>query len=77
MAETGFGGLLSGGMTGSPLRRQPVSPLGVLVFVACMLLGIAAGKLTGMPALVALFALVGMYFLFSIKVAKQWSGWRY
>jgi hypothetical protein len=73
MAETGFGGLLSGGISGAPLRNRPVSSLGLLAFFASLLSGIAVAKVLAAPLAAAAFALIGLYFLLALKVANQWE----
>lgn len=65
--------MLSGVRTASPLRTQPVSPLGALVFAFIMMAGGVTVALTNTPALLPAFAVVGLYFLFAVKVAKQWE----
>jgi regulator of protease activity HflC (stomatin/prohibitin superfamily) len=57
----------------SPVRRQPVSEIGVLVFNGCLIVGIGLTALMQKPWYAIGFALVGLYFLFAIKVAKQWE----
>ena len=57
----------------SVVRSQVVSSIGALAFLACMLAGIAVSALAGKAYGVLAGAVVGAYFLFSIKVAKQWE----
>ena len=45
----------------------------LLLFVSCLLVGLAAWQLTGQPAVAILGALVGMYLLFAIKIVRQWE----
>lgn len=53
--------------------EQPVSSIGALLFFACMLAGAGVAALARSPYPFVVFALVGLYLLFSIKVAKQWE----
>ena len=56
------------------LKAQIVSPVGAAVFVICVVAGaIGAEFLDRHPAPMVIGALVGLYFLFSIKVADQWE----
>ena len=73
MSTSGFASLTGGTITGSPLRAQPVSTMGALVFVACLIVGIAAGAFWKLPAITVVVLLIGIYFLFAIKVALQWE----
>jgi regulator of protease activity HflC (stomatin/prohibitin superfamily) len=55
-------------------RESPhISPLGVLIFVVCMVTGGALTALYNNPAGVIVAAPVGLYFLFAIRVAAQWE----
>jgi len=56
-----------------PLRSQPFSQIGLAVFVLCLLAGIGLSRIFDRPAIIASGALVGLYFLFAIKVASQWE----
>jgi regulator of protease activity HflC (stomatin/prohibitin superfamily) len=62
---------LSGG--GAPLRAQQVSPIGAAIFILCMLAAAGLTALTGKPICMVGGALIGVYFLFAIKVANQWE----
>ena len=55
------------------VRMEVGNPVAVTAFLVCTAAGVAAGVLTRQPALVVAGALLGAYFLFSIKVAKQWQ----
>jgi len=61
------------GTGGSPLRTQQVSQVGLALFVLCLLAGIGLAKALDRPGFIASGALVGVYFLFAIKVASQWE----
>jgi regulator of protease activity HflC (stomatin/prohibitin superfamily) len=54
-------------------ENQPVSHLGVLVFVVAAVLGVTATVLTAQPAWALSLLPIGAYFLFALKVAKQWE----
>jgi len=47
--------------------------VGVALFVACIAIGGAISALTQNPAGVIVGAIVGIYFIFAIKVADQWE----
>lgn len=58
----------------SPLpMRQVVSELGLAAFLASVLAGILLAAVTQKPAAALLGALTGAYFLFAVKVARQWE----
>ena len=59
--------------SGSPLRTQQVSPIAAAVFIICMLAGAGLAALTKEPLCMVGAALIGIYFLFAIKVADQWE----
>jgi regulator of protease activity HflC (stomatin/prohibitin superfamily) len=50
-----------------------LSEVGVFLFVVCMSAGIAAIAATKNPLYLAAGILIGIYFLFAIRVAKQWE----
>src|SRR3954453_6379008 len=50
-----------------------VSQVGVALFVLCAATGLAVSALTGSPAGLIAGLLVGVYLLFSIRVADQWE----
>jgi regulator of protease activity HflC (stomatin/prohibitin superfamily) len=45
----------------------------IAAFLACFMAGAALSKVLNQPAVVAVGALLGLYFLFAIKVVKQWQ----
>src|ERR1051325_3058166 len=47
--------------------------VGIALFVICLAIGGAARFAIGEPYPVAIGAVIGLYFLFGIKVAKQWE----
>ncbi len=51
----------------------PVCPEGAAAMVLCFLVGVAAGVATKQPVFIPVGALVGLYFLFAVKVANQWE----
>ncbi len=55
------------------LSSQPVSSIGVLLFAICLIVGFIGTGLAHSPYPIVVFALIGAYLLFSIKVAKQWE----
>ncbi len=55
------------------IRVQEVNGVAVLLFAVCVLSGVAAAQLTRQPAAAIVGALVGFYFLFAIKVVRQWE----
>jgi regulator of protease activity HflC (stomatin/prohibitin superfamily) len=54
-------------------KIQQVSGVSITVFVACVAAGGVGTLLWGHPAPAVAGALVGVYFLFAIKVAPQWE----
>jgi regulator of protease activity HflC (stomatin/prohibitin superfamily) len=50
-----------------------VSPVGVSLFVVLLVAGFTSMVLTGYPALLVVFALIGVYLLFAIRMADQWE----
>ncbi len=54
-------------------QRIEISAPAIMVMVACMAAGIAATLLTRNNLPVALGTIVGLFFLFSIKVVRQWE----
>jgi regulator of protease activity HflC (stomatin/prohibitin superfamily) len=54
------------------LTKQVSAP-GIAVFVALGIVGEWIGAQWGRPAVTIVFLLVGLYFLFAIKVADQWE----
>jgi len=55
------------------IRVQELNGVAVLLFVVCLLSGVAAAQVMHQPAAVIVGALVGLYFLFAIKVVRQWE----
>jgi regulator of protease activity HflC (stomatin/prohibitin superfamily) len=55
------------------IRMQEVNGVAVLLFVICVLAGIAISQPTHQPAYAVAGAVVGVYFLFAIKVVRQWE----
>lgn len=55
------------------VRGQAVSGIGGAVFAICMVIGVALTALLEKPWPIVVAALVGVYFLFAIKVAQQWE----
>ncbi len=44
-----------------------------LVFAICLVAGLAVAKVINHPAPAGIGALIGLYFLFAIKVVRQWE----
>ncbi len=55
------------------LKVQEVNGVAVLLFVVCLLAGIAVAQVTHQQAYALSGGLVGLYFLFAIKVIRQWE----
>lgn len=55
------------------LKRNHFNSVGLTVFLFCILAGIAVEKFTNFPLLIVLGGLIGVYFLFAIKVVDQWQ----
>jgi regulator of protease activity HflC (stomatin/prohibitin superfamily) len=47
--------------------------VGLTVFLLCILGGIAVEKFTNSPLVIVLSGIIGIYFLFAIKVVDQWQ----
>lgn len=58
---------------GFDANRAQISSIGLAVFFVCIALGLAPTVYFNNPFFVAIGALVGLYFLFAIKVAEQWQ----
>jgi len=58
--------------TGAPVPPQ-ISPLGVAVFIICLAIGAIPLVLYQQPVPMIVAAVIGLYFLFAIKVAEQWQ----
>jgi len=54
-------------------KLQKVSSVGITVFAACVIAGGIGTVVWGRPYPWVAGALVGVYFLFAIKVAAQWE----
>jgi len=54
-------------------RRKQFSGVGIGVLVACLIGGLLGAKFTGQAAWTAVGVLIGLYFLFAIKVVDQWE----
>ena len=55
------------------MRIQEINGLAVLLFLVCVLAGLAATQVGRQPAYAAFGVLVGLYFLFAIKIVRQWE----
>ena len=55
------------------IRIQDLNGFAVLIFVVCLLSGVAASQAFRRDWLAIAGALVGLYFLFAIKVVRQWE----
>jgi regulator of protease activity HflC (stomatin/prohibitin superfamily) len=55
------------------IRMNEVSGIALLLFVICIVIGIAISQAVHYPAPAILGALIGLYFLFAIKVVRQWE----
>jgi regulator of protease activity HflC (stomatin/prohibitin superfamily) len=55
------------------IRIQEINGVALLLFVVCTLAGIAVSQPTHRPEFAFVGALVGLYFLFAIKVVRQWE----
>ena|ERR1700733_9872321 len=56
----------------SPSRPQ-ISAVGTAMFLVCLALGLALSARYNTPAPVLVGLVVGLYFLFAIRVAEQWE----
>ena len=54
-------------------KQAGISNVGLAVFVICLALGGLATAATQKPAVFLAGALIGLYFLFSIRIADQWE----
>jgi regulator of protease activity HflC (stomatin/prohibitin superfamily) len=59
-------------MRNDPMQLR-MSNVGVAVFVVCLAAGAGITQLSGQPAAMVVAALVGLYFLFAIRIADQWE----
>jgi regulator of protease activity HflC (stomatin/prohibitin superfamily) len=55
------------------IRIEELNGFAVLIFVVCLLSGVAASQAFHREWLAIAGALVGLYFLFAIKVVRQWE----
>ena len=55
------------------IRINPISGIARLLFAICLVAGLAVSAAVHNPAPAIIGALVGLYFLFSIKVVQQWE----
>jgi len=60
------------GSSGRSVAPQ-ISSIGVAVFFVCLAIGVAPAVYYNNPAPMAVAAVIGVYFLFAIKVAEQWQ----
>src|SRR5260370_10735692 len=54
-------------------QSLPVSSIGISAFVICMVVGFVASAALKNPAPLFALGLIGIYLMFSIKVADQWQ----
>ena len=54
-------------------RMQEMNGVAVLLFVVCVLAGIAISQVMHQPPIAIAGTVVGLYFLFAIKVVRQWE----
>ena len=57
----------------SKIRMSEVNGVALLLFIVCLLTGIAIAQATHQQAYAVAGALVGLYFLFAIKIVRQWE----
>jgi regulator of protease activity HflC (stomatin/prohibitin superfamily) len=55
------------------IRIQEVNGVALLLFVVCVLAGVAASQATHQQAYAIAGVLIGLYFLLAIKVVRQWE----
>ncbi len=55
------------------IRMNEVSGIALLLFTVSLLAGLAISQATHQPAYAIAGALVGLYFLFAIKIVRQWE----
>ena len=60
------------GSSGRSVAPQ-ISSIGVAVFFVCLAIGVGPAVYYNNPAPMAVAAVIGVYFLFAIKVAEQWQ----
>jgi regulator of protease activity HflC (stomatin/prohibitin superfamily) len=54
-------------------KLQKISSVGITVFVACVIAGAIGSAIWNRPYPAAVGIVVGVYFLFAIKIASQWE----
>jgi regulator of protease activity HflC (stomatin/prohibitin superfamily) len=57
----------------SKIRISEVNGVALLLFIVCLLAGIAIAQATHQEAYAIAGTLVGLYFLFAIKIVRQWE----
>lgn len=55
------------------IRMSEINGVALLLFVASLLAGVAVAQRTHQQAYAITGALVGLYFLFAIKIVRQWE----
>jgi regulator of protease activity HflC (stomatin/prohibitin superfamily) len=55
------------------IQIQEINGVALLLFAVCVLAGLAVAQATRQPAFAVSGALVGLYFLFAIKIIRQWE----
>jgi|GEM_PF-2983419 len=55
------------------LKLNHVNSVALTVFLFCILGGITVEKFTSSPLAIVLGGLIGVYFLFAVKVVDQWQ----
>jgi regulator of protease activity HflC (stomatin/prohibitin superfamily) len=55
------------------IRMSELNGVSLLLFVVCLLAGLATAQATHQQAYAITGALVGLYFLFAIKIIRQWE----
>jgi regulator of protease activity HflC (stomatin/prohibitin superfamily) len=55
------------------IRVHELNGVALLLFIICLLAGEAVHQMTGHPVSVLVGAVVGLYFLFAIKIVRQWE----
>jgi len=55
------------------IRIREVNSVALFVFIVCILVGIAVFQMTQKPAYAIFGGLLGLYFLFAIKIVRQWE----
>lgn len=55
------------------IRMNEVNGVAILLFAVCALAGIAISQATRQPAFAVMGVVLGAYFLFAIKIVRQWE----